>query len=177
MGQGGVKSRKERHIAFREPSLWRQHLKQMEWRVLAEKVKGELMEMRGNASASLQFPATDKEEKDIWPLGNSLIQIQPTTFYCQSYNFTNDMFRDQIYTCCLVEVLFIFNALKRSLLRFKFQSLFINWWSSKDLQSSGKIVSTLCFKFPNAMIHFLLLKSNRVKGTICFFELSFSLLH
>ena len=27
-------------------------------------------------------------------------------------------------------------------LRFKFQSLFINWWSSKDLQSSGKIVST-----------------------------------
>ena len=81
--------------------------------MLAEKVKGELMEMRGNASASLQFPATDKEEKDIWPLGNSLIQIQPTTFYCQSYNFTNDMFRDQIYTCCLVEVLFIFNALKR----------------------------------------------------------------
>ena len=51
----------------------------------------------------------------------ALIQTT-TTFYCQSYNFTNDMFRDQIYTRCLVEVLFIFNALKRS---------------------SGKIVSTL----------------------------------
>ena len=66
MGQGGVKGRKERDIAFWEPSLWRQHLKQMEWRVLAEKVKGELMEMRGNASASLQFPATLITDSDAY---------------------------------------------------------------------------------------------------------------
>ena len=39
--------------------------------MLAEKVKGELMEMRGNAQPYCNFqPKEDKEEKGIWPLGN-----------------------------------------------------------------------------------------------------------